>query len=198
MTSSVFGADDADEWARARSGDPAAFGAFFEAHRDRVLWHAMRSVGSFHDAEDIAALVFLEAWRKKDTVRIVDGSVLPWLLVTTNYVARNFSRARHRHRRAMQSVPAAGHHDDFAPAVNDRIDAEPQRAAVRAAFARLSAREQDVVSLCVIQGMTNADAASVLGIPAGTVKSRLSRAKTKLANLTADLEDSTSISGGAR
>ena len=198
MTSSVFGAADADEWARARSGDPAAFGALFETHRDRVLWHAMRSVDSFHDAEDVAALVFLEAWRKKDAVRVVNGSVLPWLLVTTNYVARNFSRALHRHRSAMQSLPPARHHDDFAPAVNERIDAEPRRAAVRAAFGRLSATEQDVVSLCVIQGMTNTDAAATLGIPAGTVKSRLSRAKTKLAELTADLGDPTSISGGAR
>lgn len=195
---SVFGADDADEWERVRSGDPVAFGALFETHRSRVLWHAMRSVGSFHDAEDIAALVFLEAWRKKDSVRTVNGSVLPWLLVTTNYVARNFSRSLHRHRRAMLKLPAARHHDDFAPGVNDRLDAEPRRAAVRAAFARLSAAEQDVVSLCVIQGMTNTDAAVALGIPAGTVKSRLSRAKSRLADLTAALDDPTSISGGTR
>lgn len=161
-----------------------------------MLWHAMRSVDSFHDAEDIAALVFLETWRRRDAVRVVNGSILPWLLVTTNNVARNFSRTRRRHRQAMDSLPAPQHYDDFAPAVNDRLDNEPRRAAVRAAFASLSAKEQDVVSLCVIQGVQLADAASTLGVPLGTVKSRLSRAKSKLAELTVDLADPTSIAGG--
>jgi RNA polymerase sigma-70 factor (ECF subfamily) len=198
MTSSVFGEAEPDEWAAVRSGDPAAFGALFELHRSRVLWQAMRSVQSFHDAEDIAALVFLEAWRKRDSVRVVNGSVLAWLLVTTNYVAKNVTRAHRRHRRAMESLPAARHQDDFAPAVNDRIDRAPRRAAVREAFARLSAKEQDVVSLCLIQEMTLADAASALGVPLGTVKSRLSRAKKKLAESTIDFADSTATAGGAR
>jgi RNA polymerase sigma-70 factor (ECF subfamily) len=98
----------------------------------------------------------------------------------------------------MDSLPAPRHQDDFAPAVNDRLDDEPRRAAVRAAFASLSAKEQDAVSLCVIQGMQLADAASTLGLPLGTVKSRLSRAKNKLAELTVDLVDPTSIAGGVR
>lgn len=198
MTSSVFGDAEPDEWAAVRSGDAAAFGALFALHRERVLWQAMRSVRSFHDAEDIAALVFLEAWRKRDSVRVVNGSVLAWLLVTTNYVATNAARAHRRHRQAMESLPAGRHQDDFAPAVNDRIDREPQRAAVRDAFARLSVGEQDVVSLCLIQDLSLADTAGVLGIPIGTVKSRLSRAKKKLAELTVDLAGSNAIAGGAR
>ncbi len=195
---SVLGEAEPEDWVLARSGDAAAFGAFFRAHRDRVLWQAMRSVDSFHDAEDIAALVFLETWRRRDSVRIVNGSIVPWLLVTTNNVARNFSRTRRRHRHAMDSLPAPRHQDDFAPAVNDRLDGEPRRAAVRAAFASLSAKEQDVVSLCVIQGMQLADAAAALGVPLGTVKSRLSRAKAKLVDLTVDLVDSTSLAGGVQ
>ena len=98
----------------------------------------------------------------------------------------------------MDSLPAPRHQDDFAPTVNDRLDNEPRRAAVRAAFARLSANEQDVVSLCVIQGMSLGDAAAALGVPLGTVKSRLSRGKSKLAELTVDLVDPTSIAGGVR
>ena len=50
----------------------------------------------------------------------------------------------------------------------------------------------------MIQGMQLADAASTLGLPLGTVKSRLSRAKNKLAELTIDLVDPTSIAGGVR
>jgi RNA polymerase sigma-70 factor (ECF subfamily) len=197
MTSQWFG-EQPGEWERARAGDPAAFGALFDAHRDRVLWQAMRMVDSFHDAEDIAGLVFLEAWRKRDFVRLVDGSVLPWLLVTTNYVSRNFARSLRRHRHAMQMLPEPQHQQDFAGSVDERIDAEPRRAAVRAAFARLSPKEQDVVSLCIIGEMSTADAAEALGIPAGTVKSRLSRARRKLVDLTAELGDPTSVTGGER
>jgi RNA polymerase sigma factor (sigma-70 family) len=194
---SFFSELQPDEWAETRSGDPAAFGALFETHHDRVLWHALRSVGSFHDAEDVAALVFLEAWRKRESVRVVNGSVLPWLLVTTNYVARNFARARRRHRHAMETLPGGQHHDDFSTGVNERLDDEPRRVAVRQAFATLTGVEQDVVSLCVIQGMTVLDASTALGVPVGTVKSRLFRSKKKLAELVTDMTDA-SIPGDAR
>jgi RNA polymerase sigma-70 factor, ECF subfamily len=192
--------DDAEPelWSRVRTGDPAAFGELFDAFRDRVFWQALRYTRVLHDAEDITALVFLEAWRKRPDVRIVDGSPLPWLLVTTNYVARNHARSQRRHVRAMARVAADREHPDFSSDLNEYLDDEPRRSAVRRAFMQLSSKDQDVVSLCIIEDLPLAQAATVLRIPTGTVKSRLSRAKRRLLELTTELTDAQSVAGGAR
>ena len=80
-----------------------------------------------------------------------------------------------RHHLAMASIPAPSPEPDFAPDVDDRLDRSEQETAARAGFARLNASDQAVVTLCVIEGLTTAQAAVVLGVPAGTVKSRFTR-----------------------
>ncbi|WP_449374720.1 RNA polymerase sigma factor [Arthrobacter psychrolactophilus] len=60
-----------------------------------------------HEAEDVVATVFLELWRRRVKVRLVDGSILPWLLVTTTNVARNTRRAAFRYRKLLNSLPRA-------------------------------------------------------------------------------------------
>jgi RNA polymerase sigma-70 factor (ECF subfamily) len=185
-------------WARARDGDPDAFGDVFDTHRDRVFGQALRLTRSAHDAEDVTALVFLEAWRRRADVRVVDGSIIAWLLVATNYVANNTARSLRRHRAAMASLPQPEPGHDFSNEVNERLDAEPRAAAARAAFAGLSQRDQDVVTLCIFEQLSTAEAADVLGIPAGTVKSRLSRAKQKLADVLSDFAEPETTIEGAR
>jgi len=88
--------DEAVLWSRARSGDGRAFAAVFDAHRDRTFRHVLRLVASAHDAEDVVAGTFFELWRRRDTVPVVDGSVLPWLLVTAGNLARNAGRGLRR------------------------------------------------------------------------------------------------------
>ena len=75
--------DELRLWSRARNGDALAFAAIFDLHRDRVFRQAVRLLDSPPDAEDVCASAFLELFRRRDDVRIVNGSVLPWLLVTT-------------------------------------------------------------------------------------------------------------------
>ena len=189
--------EGASLWQKAIGGDTAAFGALFETHRDRVFGQALRLMRSRHDAEDVTALVFLEAWRRRESVHEVEGSILPWLLVTTNYVARNAARAMRRHRLAMASIPAPSPEPDFAPGVDERLDRSEQETAARAGFARLNASDQAVVTLCVIEGLTTAQAAVALGVPSGTVKSRLSRAKRRLAEYMPEAAASENALGGA-
>ncbi|NQX11866.1 RNA polymerase sigma factor [Microbacteriaceae bacterium VKM Ac-2855] len=185
-----------------RLGDPTAFAHMYTEFRDRVFWHALRHTNMVQDAEDITALVFLESWRKHASIRIVNGSPLAWLLASTNYVASNLARSRRRHREAMNRLPHQNAHDDFSGEVNDRIDSEVHRAAIRVAFRDLPVRDQDVLSLCVVAEMSDAEAAAALGVPVGTVKSRLSRAKKKLAGLidalAIDAADDATAAGGAR
>ncbi|WP_291037760.1 sigma-70 family RNA polymerase sigma factor [Herbiconiux sp.] len=177
---------EAATWTAACAGDSAAFASIYDRHRDRVFGQALRLMREPHDAEDVTALVFLEAWRKRASVRVVDGSVVAWLLVTTNNVVRNLERSKRRYRAALSRLPKPSWREeqpDHADSVDERIDQEARDARVRQAFARLSKADQDVITLCVIEGLTQAQAAAALGVPDGTVKSRLSRAKKRLAEL---------------
>lgn len=88
--------DDAEHWRRAIAGEGDAFAAIFDRHRSRVLRHSLRLVPTASDADDIVAITFMEAWRRRRTVRFVDGSVLPWLLVTATNVSHNVRRSSRR------------------------------------------------------------------------------------------------------
>ena len=165
-----------------------------------MFGQALRLIRDPHDAEDVTALVFFEAWRKRAGLRVVDGSVVGWLLVTTNNVVRNLSRSSRRYRAVLDRLPrpsVSGDHPDPSDEVGERIDRQARDAHVRSAFSRLTEADQNVMTLCVLEELSMEQAAQVLGIPAGTVKSRLSRAKTRLAAHTTELMDP-SISGGAK
>jgi len=195
--------DEAAAWSAARGGDGPAFASLFDRHRDRVFGHALRLVRERHDAEDVTAVVFLEAWRKRESVRLVDGSIIGWLLVTTNFAVRNHTRGLRRYRTALAKIPIPAPQEDHAPAVDETLDGAGRDRQVREAFTRLSKRDQDVITLCVLEELTTAQAADALGIPEGTVKSRLSRARKRLTELAsplagADDTDSTILEGGAR
>ena len=168
-------------WLRAVADDPEAFGRVFELHADRVFGHSLRLTGSRADADDVTAIAFLTAWKRRRSVRVVDTSIIGWLLVTATHTARNLARSRRRQHLALARLPAPRDADDFAEATGQRLDAQSPRTGVRKAFSRLSARDQDVLALCVLEDMSMAQAASALGIPVGTVKSRLARAKGRLA-----------------
>jgi RNA polymerase sigma-70 factor (ECF subfamily) len=165
--------DDEADWALAVHGGGEAFGRVFDRHRERVRRHSLRLVPDVGDAEDVVAVTFLEAWRKRDAVRFVNGSMLPWLLVTATNAARNLSRAHRRHRILLDRLPAPVPHPDHAESFDD--------GPATAALLRLSAADQQVIALCVLHGYSEAEAAAALGVAPGTVKSRLSRAKSRLA-----------------
>lgn len=164
---------DAADWPLALAGEGEAFGRVFDRHRDRVYRHVLRLVTNPADADDAVAITFLEAWRNRDRVRFVDDSVLPWLLVTATHVSSNLRRSARRHRSLLARLPAEISSPDHA----DRIDDGHAYQALQS----LSQADQLVITLCVLEGLAEKETASVLGVPVGTVKSRLSRAKARLA-----------------
>jgi RNA polymerase sigma-70 factor (ECF subfamily) len=166
--------------ARVRDGDPDAFGILFDSYARAVYNLAYRLRGSWPEAEEIVSLTFLEAWRLRERIDPDGESLQPWLAGIAVNVTRNFARASRRHAAAMARLPAPGTVPDFAEELAGRIDDAARLAAVRAAFGRLRAAEQDVVALCIWSGLDYAAAAEALGIPVGTVRSRLSRARRKL------------------
>ncbi|MEV4106546.1 RNA polymerase sigma factor [Nonomuraea sp. NPDC049695] len=168
--------------ARIRGGDKAAFGELFDDCAKSVYNHAFRLTANWSTAEDAMALTFLEAWRLRHRIDPEGGSLRPWLLGIATNVARNVRRAARRHDDALARLPRGEEVPDFADEVVGRIDDAERLAAVRQAYGRLRRQEQDVFALCVMAGLDYAQAAEALGVPVGTVKSRLSRARKKLAD----------------
>lgn len=169
--------------ARVRAGDPDAFGIVFDECVHAVYNHAFRLTGDWSAAEEIVSLTFLEAWRLRGTVQPQGESLLPWLLGIAVNVNRNLSRAVRRHRAATSRLPLAPAVPDFADDLVGRLDDVARIKAVRRALGELRRSERDVLALCVWSGLDYADTAKALGIPVGTVRSRLSRARKKLRKL---------------
>ncbi|MFD1721923.1 RNA polymerase sigma factor [Amnibacterium endophyticum] len=168
--------DEVALWSRARSGDGRAFAALFDTHRDRVYRHVLRLVPTASDAEDVVAGVFLELWRKRDAVAVVDGSVLPWALVTATNVARNTHRGLRRHRAAIDRLPRAEHLVDPAESAEERVERERLLAAVHA----LGTADAGLLLLVALEGYGVAEAGAALGLSPGAARVRLHRARKRL------------------
>lgn len=179
---------DAALWLAACSGTERAFVAIFDRHRVQVFRAALRRTGKVGDAEEVVAIVFMEAWRLRAKVRIVDGSLIPWLLSVTSYVTLNHTRAQRRYARLLAELPPAPDQEDHAPRIDSILDGETRTKAIAQAVRSLSAGDRAVVELCLIDELPLADAASALDLPVGTVKSRLHRARQQLRTKLADLD----------
>lgn len=169
---------------RAAAGDASAFAALFDIHAQavyRFCWRRAPEASQGVDAEDLMSIVFLEAWARRADLRVVDGSARAWLFAIANNVLRNRRRAVRRYGAALARVPREQDQLDPAADVIDRIDAQDSVRAVLADLSRLGRREREIIELCGIEGVPLADAARILGVPLGTVKSRLARARARLA-----------------
>jgi RNA polymerase sigma-70 factor (ECF subfamily) len=176
---------DAELWQRARDGEPDAFGVLFERHARTVYNYLFRRTADWALAEDLTSVVFLEAWRRREHVRLDGGLALPWLLGVATNVLRNRRRSQWRHRAALQRIPRE-RHEDFAEDADGRLDDERRMRVVLRSLAELPRREQEVLALCGWAELSYEEAALALGIPVGTVRSRLSRARARMRELTAD------------
>ncbi|WP_269303264.1 RNA polymerase sigma factor [Aeromicrobium sp. HA] len=172
--------DETDEgvWGRILAGDPLSFGVIWDRHKDRVFTHVLRGGATRHDAEDLAAMAFLELWRRRSHVTFVDGSVLPWLLVTTRNVARNAARSRRRFEKFLATLPPPVLIDDAARAISDHED--KRLTALRGALASLKPIDADLLAMTAIEGFSIREAALATGVSESAAKTRLSRLRRRL------------------
>lgn len=180
---------DRDLWQRARDGDVDAFAELFQRHARTIYNYCFRRTADWSAAEDLTSAVFLEAWKRRDA-DLAQESARPWLCGVAANLLRNHRRAIRRYRDALDRMPTPGVAADFAGDLADRIDDEARMKLVLAALKRLSAGEQEVVGLCLFAELTYEEAAAVLGVPIGTVRSRLSRARDRLRHLVSPLAPS--------
>ena len=175
---------DAELWARAQSTNPSPLGELFDRYATRIHGHVHAQVDNRGEAEALTAVVFLEAWRRRNEVVFTeDDSVLPWLFAVANQAVRNRGRTLRRHRSLLAKLPPLPVDEESADQSDDDSDLERDGAHVLAAFRQLRPAEQDVLALCVWQELSHEHAALALGIPTGTVKSRLDRARQRLSEL---------------
>jgi len=172
--------NEVELWMRARADDGRAFACLFDQHRDRVFRHCLRLVDNAHDAEEVTATSFLELWRRRTSVILVNDSVLPWLLVTASNVARNVSRGTRRYRALLDALPRTT--DALFDAQRALVEIE-DRDVGNPLMPELKSLGQGDVALIVLvslEGYKITDAALLLGLTPGAARTRLHRAKKRL------------------
>jgi RNA polymerase sigma-70 factor (ECF subfamily) len=174
--------DDSVLWSRTRAGDADAFGVLFERHARAIYNYCFRRVGRWAAAEDLVSIVFLEAWRRRSKPLPI-GKELPWLYGIATNVVRNRRRAERRYAAALRRIPPPELSARFEDDSDERIDDEQLMARALELLARLPRRERDVFALCAWSELSYEDAAVALGLPVGTVRSRLSRSRARLREL---------------
>jgi len=167
------------------AGDHEAFGELFARHRDRLWAVALRTMGNPDDAADGLQDGLVAAYRRAGSFR-GDAAVTTWL----HRVVVNACLDRLRASAVRRTGTLADDHDEPLPApAADAVD--PAAAAVRseqrrlvlAALAQLPAEQRAALVLVDMEAMPVAEAAAVLDIPVGTLKSRCARGRTRLAVL---------------
>jgi RNA polymerase sigma factor (sigma-70 family) len=180
----------------ARAAAPSSPDALALAHAR--LWDAyaapiyrfcFRGTADAELAEELTSIVFLEAWRRRDDVSLAPEVRLPWLYGVATNVLRNQRRSRRRYRAALMRLSPAPDEPDFADSLIDRLDAERQMRAIRGQLRKLSQLEQEVLSLCVWEGLAAREVATLLGVPEATVRTRLHRAREHLRTLGDEVTD---------
>jgi RNA polymerase sigma-70 factor (ECF subfamily) len=183
--------------ARAQAGDAAAYGELVTMHQAAAFRVAYVLLGSAADAEDAAQEGFVRAYLALGRFRAGEP-FRPWLLRVVGNEARNRRRARGRREglaeRAIAAVRGPSGDPPSSPAPEVEAILGETQAEVRTALAGLDEGERLVVTCRYLLGLSEAETSAALGIPPGTVKSRLHRALRRLRDRLEPLAGSTEAS----
>lgn len=171
---------DAELLAAHVDGDPTAFGVIVARHRDRLWAVALRTIGEPEEAADALQDALISAFRRADSFR-GESAVTTWLhRIVVNAC---LDRIRRRTVRAASALPD----DDFTPVTpvagprHDPLDQAEMRWEIARALAELPENQREAVLLVDLEGYSVEEAAELAGCPPGTIKSRCSRGRAKLA-----------------
>ncbi|NKZ06884.1 RNA polymerase sigma factor [Actinomadura latina] len=174
------GGDASDAEAIVRSRDePAAFAEIFHRHFAAIHGYVARRLGA-DAADDIAAEVFLAAFRKRGRFDPARGSVRPWLYGIATRLIGTHRRAEGRRYRALARTPADRFEDGPEDLVAARVTAGGAGVELADALARLPRGDRDVLLLVALADLSYEEVGQALGLKTGTVGSRLNRARRRL------------------
>ncbi len=167
------------------AGDRDAFGTLVRRHRDRLWAVALRTLGDREEAADALQDALVSAFRAADRFR-GESAVTTWLhRIVVNACLDRVRRAHARPTTELPEVVEIAEPDTDRDTVLD----------VHAALAHLPAEQRVAIVLVDMQGYPVADAATVLGVPVGTVKSRCARGRARLAILLGYLRNQQGANG---
>jgi len=169
--------DDAGLAARARNGESKAFAELVSRHQDRVFRFVLRMIGSREEAMDITQETFMKAWQAMSRWR-PEAQFGTWLL----QIARNGTLDVLRRNgivrfEALDDELAAV---DPMPGPEERVHARRRLESLDAALRSLAVEHREVLLLREVEGLSYGEIAETLGVPEGTVKSRIARARAAL------------------
>lgn len=161
--------------AAARRGDARAFANLVNAHQQAVRGFLRRFAGHWADADDLAQEAFVTAWRKLDAFE-GRSSFRSWVCGVGYRIARDARRTHGRAGARDASWLAEQEEADGGAPLEDRI-------AVARAMTQLPDDQRAAVALCLGEGFSHAEAAAILAMPLGTVKSHVLRGRERLLTL---------------
>ena len=179
---------DVDLVARARQGDPAAFGELVDRHRTAVYRAALAALGSHADAEDAAQDAFLAAYRRLNSFR-GESSFKTWLLTITWHQAINRRRSLTRVWRRLIEPRSAGEPADadsltpidqlasIGPTPEQAAADDQLRRGIRQSIRALSPKLRDALLLAQSGAYSYEEMGAMLKVPTGTIKWRVSEAR---------------------
>lgn len=183
--------DDASVIGRSRH-EPEAFSALFTRHAPAIARYVTRRLGP-DAADDVVAETFLLAFRQRGSYDLACASALPWLYgIATNLVGRHrrnevrLYRALARTGADPVTTPLAT--ASFADQVDSAVTASMANRRLAAALARLPAAYRDPLLLVAWGDLSYEETAVALGVPKGTIRSRISRARARLRHMLGDID----------
>ncbi len=158
-------------------------GDFYRTHVRTVHQYIGSRVG-FQVGEELTAQTFVEAWAQRSTFDPSMGTPAAWLLGIATNLLRRYVRDESRRDRAHRALAAqrqfAGLADSLQEEVLDAMIVAERTGAVRRTIGRIDSADREILTMAIQPGITYQDMAERLGIPVGTVRSRLSRARRHL------------------
>lgn len=186
--------DDATLIQRSRF-EPTAFAELYDRHAAEIHRFVARRIGN-QAADDAVAETFLAAFRRRDRYDLAREDARPWLFGIAVNVIGKHRRSERRQLRALARVDADPNNGDDLVQAHDRIAAAGARSQLADALAKLPAEIRDVLLLVALADLSYEEVATALQVPIGTVRSRLSRARSKLRDVLA-VHDPMFHEGGA-
>jgi RNA polymerase sigma factor (sigma-70 family) len=157
---------------------PERFAAVFDRHYAAIHGYVERRLGAAL-ADDVASETFLIAFDRRERYDLGQPDAMPWLYgIASNVVARH-RRAEVRRYLMLARAGVQDAVDGHGESVDRRLDAQALRSRLAAALADLDHRDREVLLLVAWAQLSLEETARALGIPAGTARSRLHRARTK-------------------
>jgi RNA polymerase sigma-70 factor, ECF subfamily len=170
---------------RAQAGDADAFGRLIERYMRRAYRQALGLVGSREDALDLSQEAFVRAYRARHTID-PDRPFYAWLYRIVRHLCFNFLRDAKTRARILEQEGAAWLVEtarQATPAPAALLEQGELRRRVARAIERLPAHEREVIVLKEFEDLTYREIADLVGIPMGTVMSRLYAARRRLADV---------------